>query len=186
MTTNYKTEAVAQLAQQIKAAGFRVFLAKSNTYGFYTDAEGSRVVSFQYDLGGFKFSGNYKPVHSRDGKYVGTGWIMGEYGSVNPEGLQNLFNDTPPRWATKGLACNLTTLAQHLKTYQRSSEYVEFGVPSETLVHYGMTEKEAQAAAGSNGSFDGPRPLCGNGNFHAKVTREKADVTCPFCIAKNA
>lgn len=48
---SYKVEAVKELANKIKATGFRVFIAKSGTYGFYTDTAGSKVVYFQYDLG---------------------------------------------------------------------------------------------------------------------------------------
>jgi Fe-S cluster assembly iron-binding protein IscA len=47
-----KIEAVKALAQEIKADGFRVFISKSGTHGFYTDAAGTKVVSFQFDLGG--------------------------------------------------------------------------------------------------------------------------------------
>lgn len=123
MATNYKTEAIKELAADIKRAGFRVFIAENGQYGFFTDAEGTRVVSFQYDLPGFKFSGNYKSVQA---KQCGTGWVMGEYGSLSAGQLSNLFNSNPPRWATGGFECRLTTLAQHLATYQASSRYVEF------------------------------------------------------------
>lgn len=110
----YKTEAVAQLAQEIKGAGFRVFIAKSGTYGFYTNDEGSKVVSFQYDLGGFKFSGNYKS------KSCGTGWVLDDNMA-----LDAMFKAGAPHWATKGQAVQCTTLEQHLNTYQSSSVYTE-------------------------------------------------------------
>lgn len=110
----YKTEAVAQLAQEIKAAGFRVLIAKSGTYGFYTDEEGTKVVSFQYDLGGFKFTGNYKS------KSCGTGWMM-EDGMT----FDAMLKADAPNWATKGEAVQCTTLEQHLATYQTSSVYTE-------------------------------------------------------------
>lgn len=119
---SYKVEAVAQLAQEIKAAGFRVFIAKSGTYGFYTDEAGSRVVSFQFDLGGFKFSGNYKTDQPRQ---TGTGWGMGESVNVSAEGFRNMFESNPPQWAVRGANWELTTLDQHLATYQRSSLYTE-------------------------------------------------------------
>lgn len=113
---NYKVEAVQQLAQEIKQAGFRVFIAKSGTYGFYTDAEGSKVVSFQFDLGGFKFTGNYKTSEPRN---TGTGWGLedGDY--------KNMFNQYAPRWAVRDAQWQFTTLAQHLATYQSSSQFVE-------------------------------------------------------------
>lgn len=114
--SNYKTEAVQQLAQEIKAAGFRPFIAKSGTYGFYTDEAGSRVVCFQLDLGGFKFSGNYKTSQP---KQCGTGWQLadGDY--------QNMFDQHAPQWALRGAEWKFTTLEQHLATYQRSSQYTE-------------------------------------------------------------
>jgi len=51
-------DAIAELAASIQSDGFRVFIAERGDYGFYTDAEGTRVVSFGPDFGGFKFSGN--------------------------------------------------------------------------------------------------------------------------------
>jgi hypothetical protein len=119
---SYKVEAVAQLAQEIKAAGFRVFIAKSGTYGFYTDEAGSRVVCFQFDLGGFKFSGNYKTDQPRS---TGTGWGFGEAASVSAESLDSMLKSNPPQWAVRGANWQLTTLEQHLKTYQASSVYTE-------------------------------------------------------------
>lgn len=175
MATNYKVEAVQELAQEIKKAGFRVFIAKSGTYGFYTDEAGSRVVSFQFDLGGFKFSGNYKS------KSCGTGWGMGESYSYSPEGFRNMFKSNPPQWATNGEAVTINTLEQHLKTYQSSSQYTE--LQDIAVVHYGMTEAQARRKAGSNGSFEGPLPLCGNGNYHANVTSDAPSVTCEACKA---
>lgn len=110
----YKTEAVAQLAQEIKAAGFCVFISKTGTYGIYTNQEGSKVVSFQYDLGGFKFCGNYKS------KSCGTGWVMEDGMS-----FEAMLLSVAPHWATKGQAVKCTTLDEHLATYQWSSEYTE-------------------------------------------------------------
>lgn len=122
MTSNYKTEATLQLAADIKKAGFRVFIAKSGSYGFFTDAEGTRVVSFQYDLGGFKFSGNYKSDNPRR---TGNGWVMGTAVSGNHRAM---FDSHAPQWAVHGAEWQHTTLAQHLATYGASSAYVEYQV----------------------------------------------------------
>lgn len=116
MHHTYKTEAVAKLAQEIKAEGFRVFIANSGTYGFYTDAEGSRVTCFQYDLGGFKFMGNYKSDQPRT---TGTGW------EVLTGTFKDMFAEYPPAWSTKGANWSFTTLDQHLAVYQASSRYKE-------------------------------------------------------------
>lgn len=108
-----------EVVQQIKAAGFRPFLAASGTYGFYTDAEGSRVVSFQVDLGMVKVSGNYKTSWP---SRTGTGWGLGGF---NQTKIAEYFNSYPPRWAVGDATWKLTTLEEHLKTYQSSSKYVE-------------------------------------------------------------
>lgn len=114
---SYKVEAVKELADRIKAAGFRVFIAKIGTYGFYTDTAGSKVVYFQYDLGGFTFEGNYK---SSGPSRTGTGW------ELVPDSFKAMFAQCPPNWAIHSdCTFKFTTLEQHLKTYQASSQYVE-------------------------------------------------------------
>jgi hypothetical protein len=116
MQVNYKTEAVAKLAQEIKAEGFRVFIAENGTHGFYTDAEGSRLTSFQYDLGGFKFFGNYK---SNQPLTTGTGW------EVLTGSFKDMFAEHPPQWAARSSKWAFTTLEQYQKTYQASSRFKE-------------------------------------------------------------
>lgn len=110
----YKIEMVKELANEIKAEGFRVFIAKSGTYGFYTNQEGNKVVCFQADLGGIKFSGNYKS------KSCGTGW-----GFDDNLTFEQMINANAPYWATKGQPVQCTTMEQHLVTYQQSSVYSE-------------------------------------------------------------
>lgn len=114
--TNYKVEAISELAVQIKQAGYRVFIAARGEYGFYTDACGSRVVCFQYDLGGINFSGNYKTEQPRT---TGTGWRL------EVAGFTDMFNQVAPEWAVGRFKWTYTTLAQHLATFQASSKYVE-------------------------------------------------------------
>lgn len=123
---NYKKEALIALAMEIKAnTGYRVFLSEKVgcSHGFITNETGSRVVSFQYDIFGFRFSGNYKSKKS------GTGWVMDEVEVehvTNKEILDRLFNNgSVPLWATKGEQVKLVTLDEHLKTYGQSSMFVE-------------------------------------------------------------
>lgn len=113
-------ELVAELLSHIKAAGFRVFIAERGTYGFFTDDEGSRVVTFGAELGGLRFSGNYKTDNPASS---GTGWRIsdsdtGEYHAM--------FDTPPPRWAV-GASSNVrsTTLKQYLESYQASSNFTE-------------------------------------------------------------
>lgn len=134
--SNYKIEAVKALAQEIKADGFRVFIAKSGTYGFYTDADGSRLVSFQLDLGGFNFTGNYKTDQPRS---TGTGWQL-----VQNRTYKEMFNECPT-WSLRGASWKFTTLAQHLATYQASSVYTEV-----------LTELETVPAKDENGKYAEP------------------------------
>lgn len=115
---SWKIEATQELAKNIKASGFRVFIAKSGTYGFYTDAEGSKIVSFQLDLGGFNFTGNYKTDMPTQ---CGTGWQLNQ---STGRTYQDMFNECPT-WSLRGANWKFTTLAQHLATYQASSVYTE-------------------------------------------------------------
>lgn len=52
--------------------------------------------------------------------------------------------------------------------------------------HYGLTREEFASKAGKHPSCfdDRLRPVCGNGSFHAKLTRNKDEVTCAACKAK--
>lgn len=112
---SYKQEVIAKLAQEILAAGYRVFLAKSGEYGFYTDAEGTRVVSFQYGLcGGAEYSGNYKTEHPSQN---GSGWGM------YTASFDDMFRATP-HVRVHGW-WRYTTLAEHLNSYGSSSGYTE-------------------------------------------------------------
>lgn len=55
------------------------------------------------------------------------------------------------------------------------------------LVHYGLTLEEFAARAQKHTScFDAnaPRPICGNGSYHAMVTRSTGAVTCPECLKR--
>ena len=124
--SNYKKEALIALAMEIKAnTGYRVFLSEriGCAHGFITNASGSRVVSFQFDILSIVFSGNYKS------KSCGTGWRMDgvEVEHVtNKESLDRIFdNNSVPLWATKGEQVKLVTLDEHMKTYGQSSMFVE-------------------------------------------------------------
>lgn len=108
---------IKALADEIKRDGLRVFLAESGTYGFFTNKEGSRVVSFQTEYLHFAFSGNYKAV---DGKRSGSGWRITTDHTGN---YSQLLNAYPPSWC--GEIKSFTTLDEYLATYQKSSKYKE-------------------------------------------------------------
>ena len=120
MINQTNKQAAQDAVQAILKAGYRAFLAESGTYGFFTDAEGTRVVSFQCNRLRDSVSGNYKTDNPR---MTGTGWQIEE--GFDPNRIDIYFNAQPPSWATQGAKWQLTTLQQHLDTYQRSSRYEE-------------------------------------------------------------
>lgn len=125
--SKHDKELVAHIASLAVKAGYRAFIAESGTYGFFTNQEGSHLVSFQSSLE-LSFLGNYRAIKHSDGKSVGSGWRM-DYSKIpqNVTDIRALFDTAacPPRWATNGLAVRLTNLEQHQKTYQSSSRYTE-------------------------------------------------------------
>lgn len=117
MSMDYAVETIKALTKEIKDAGFRVFIAESGTYGFYTDTDGSRIISFQVDgWSGVRFSGNYTTSNPRK---TGTGWVL------ETDTFSAMFNQQAPRWAVGNATWRYTTLAENLATYQPSSKYKE-------------------------------------------------------------
>jgi len=41
-----KQQSITALANKIKSLGYNVYLSERNEYGFFTDSEGKRLVSF--------------------------------------------------------------------------------------------------------------------------------------------
>lgn len=54
------------------------------------------------------------------------------------------------------------------------------------LVHYAETSREKASRLGKHPScFSGHTgALCGNGNYHAVVTKDKSKITCEKCLEK--
>ena len=115
---NTDARVVAEVTEGILASGLRVFLASSGGYGFFTNADGSAVVSFQADLDGVTFSGNYKTSEPRR---TGTGWRIDE----NCADFPAMLSARAPQWATGDATWQYTTLQEHLTTYDKSSKYEE-------------------------------------------------------------
>ena len=116
--SNYKTDGIEKMAKALLGAGFRVFVAKDGKgeYGFYTDKEGSRLVSFQFDCSDIAFSGNYKSSRS------GSGWRLEDQDAS----YEAMFAENAPYWAIgRDPKWHYTTLEEHLSRYQSSSNYKE-------------------------------------------------------------
>lgn len=120
MSVEHKREAVAQLAAALKSYGYRVYIAKGGTHGFYTD--GVRVVSFQYDLSGIKYSGNYSTSRPRQ---HGTGWVIGSYMIIGKDKAEEFIKAYAPAWAVGTAEVHYSTPESYLKTYGASSGYTE-------------------------------------------------------------
>ena len=118
-------EAIFIFAEVVKLMGYRVFIAERGTYGFFTDQEGTRVVSFEETYGNIKLSGNYVTDNP---KSSGTGWYID---AVRPDvslkdTIDNAFNASPFPGAIQHCGTwRYTTLEEHLKNYQSSSRYKE-------------------------------------------------------------
>ena len=123
---SYKQEATKALAKAIiDNTNYRVYLSTRGgcDHGFFTDAEGSCVVSFQYDIfGGIRFSGNYVSAS------CGTGWVMPDVtvpDIITQTWADSLFNAGAPQWATQGERVKRTSCAHVLKVYGASSMFEE-------------------------------------------------------------
>jgi hypothetical protein len=119
---NYTQRRTNEFAQYIKSLGFRVYMAKSGTYGFITDDKGERVLSFQFDGLQESLGGNYGPP-SRES---GTGWRL----SASPSKLQTKEDVEKALYSHPDYDCgkgwkHFTTVKQHLADYGSSSQYQE-------------------------------------------------------------
>ena len=114
----HEIDRAKEIAQAAIDAGFRAFIAEQGNYGFYTDENGSRVVSFQVN-GYFEesISGNYV---TSDPKSTGTGWRIAD--SINTDLLSEYFRMSAPKWATSGATWRHATLTDNLKRYQEVTQ----------------------------------------------------------------
>lgn len=117
----YEQRRALEIAHAAINGGYRAFIAENGNYGFYTDAEGSRIVSFQVN-GYFEesASGNYV---TNQPKQTGTGWRMVD--SVNTDSLKAYFDASPPHWAVGKSTWRYATLEDQKNRYQSSSRYAE-------------------------------------------------------------
>lgn len=110
MKYDSKKECIKELTAMILKEGLRVFIAERGTYGFYTNATGDRIVSFDIDLT-ILFHGQYK---SHDN---GDGWRICE---GIPDNFAALLRTPSPFSMIK-----YTTLDEYLAVYQTSSKFKE-------------------------------------------------------------
>ena len=130
-TTNSKIytnkERTAELVKKIKSFGYPLYLSEKGNYGFFTNADGSRLISFHIDYFFFSFSANHKSIGWGSGYQITNDeqcllWEIDSF--CTADFLESLIN--APIYKSKrndGRFLSWTTLKQHLETYQSSSKY---------------------------------------------------------------
>lgn len=122
-------ERIAELVSKIKSFGYPVYLSEKGNYGFFTNADGSRVISFHIDYFFFNFSANHKSIG------LGTGYritndekcLLWEIDTFcTAKFLESLINAPIYKSRRKNERfISWTTLNQHLEMYQQSSKYTQ-------------------------------------------------------------
>lgn len=103
--TKRKIKETKAHAENIKAQGFRVFIAASGTHGCFTPPDGVGVITFQNSLGGFAYGFNY----FEGSRTSGTSYRLDA--SLT---LREMLDATPPRWAQAAPDWKPQTIANHL------------------------------------------------------------------------
>jgi hypothetical protein len=111
---------IVEIADAIKAKGYRVFIAKEGTYGFYTDKDGLKIVRFGLDwMSEINVYGTYKT----NVKANGSGWLISEV--FDNDKIDDYIRAFAPTWAVGYSKVHYTTLSEFLKLYDYSSRYHE-------------------------------------------------------------
>lgn len=120
-------ERITELVNKIKSFGYSVYLAERGNYGFFTNSDGSKIVSFQIDYFFFNFSANHKSIGLGTGYRITSDeqcllWEIDKF--CTDEFLQKLINAPIYKSRRKNEKfISWTTLEQHLASYQSSSKY---------------------------------------------------------------
>lgn len=120
-------ERTAELVSKIKSFGYPVYLSEKGNYGFFTNADGSRIISFQIDYFFFNFSANHKSIGLGTGYRITDDekcllWEIDKF--CTADFLDSLMNAPVYKSRRKNERfISWTTLNQHLEMYQQSSKY---------------------------------------------------------------
>lgn len=129
-------------AYKIASFGFKTYLSKHKTYGFYLNNLGLPIY-FQSDLGGIVFSCNYRALDAKGCKIIGTGArISDKEHSLSELTASNLIGaklDSAPRWAVGNTPHKLLTESDMLKQLHSDYSLIEF---SECIKTYNHEVKE--------------------------------------------
>jgi len=117
----HEKETILQFANELVDMGFTVYIAESGTYGFYTNSDQSRVISFGLSYGSVKLSHNCEPHEE-----TGTGWTLALPQQWDYDGFNAVLNSGLPYWNRVTMPVKMATMATYLKRYQKSSKFWEF------------------------------------------------------------
>jgi hypothetical protein len=125
ITMGYKLEreAARAVAQSAIACGLVPYIAERGTYGYITDATGSRVLSFGCDLGSVNYSGNYRS------QSVGSGWSIGRYAGTDAITVRRAWDqvaEKPAECIMFGERVRMRTEREYLAIYQESSKFAPY------------------------------------------------------------
>ena len=116
-----KREYAIVFARNAVKHGFRAYLAERGTYGYVTNTEGSRVISFSTDQlgGGVSISGNYAPSREH-----GSGWQIADGATFEPSKsqIETWLYAGKPAWF-RGEFPKHRSEADYRKDYQASSRF---------------------------------------------------------------
>lgn len=125
-------------AYKIASFGFKTYLSKTKTYGFYVNYLGLPIY-FQSDLGGIVFSCNYRALDAHGGRKIGTGARISdnEYSlsELTSENLIGARLDSAPRWAVGNTPHKLLTESDMLKQLYSDYSLIEFSENIKTFNH---------------------------------------------------
>jgi len=122
-------ERINELSNKIKSFGYPVYLSEKGNYGFFTNQNGSRIISFQIDYFFFNFSANHKSIGLGTGYRITNDeqcllWEIDNF--CTAAFLAKLINAPIYKSRRKNERfISWTTLNQHLEMYQQSSKYTQ-------------------------------------------------------------
>lgn len=185
---DYEKQALNELILKLKENGLRVFIAQKGCYGFFTDSKLEKVVTFQSEFSGFKFSGSYKTSNPRE---TGQGWRLEDELS-----FYEMLNSIPPRWAVKDNKWKLKTVKDYLKVYQKSSKFKEvfkgqhftkFGEPIYKTKNYGYSNLEGYCNQRKRVFIfaDLFHPITGEFNRRAPIAEVDYNEAESYCKKRN-
>lgn len=116
-----RKEGILELATQMKADGFEVWLSDNGEYGFFTNEEGNRVVYFQ--LGYTSWEVEFSGCLSGGDRNSGTGWKM------DATNYKDAWEEAknPPSWYRRYMpsTAKYATRETHLRMFS-ASKYTKF------------------------------------------------------------